>query len=223
MLSIQTDEFLESIQKGDKVKVNQLLATNPELANSKTKDGVSVILHAFYYGQTDIARAIAEKKKDHNVFEAAVLGRLERVKSLVTRDHSLVGSYSPDGFSVLALSAYLGQKDVTEFLIANGADVNAVAKNPTGFTALTGATANNHADIAKMFVNHGANVNYRYEEGASPLMEASANGNVELVKFFLEKGADPNSKTKDGKNPLSFARDKNHTVVVDILKKNGAM
>ena len=223
MLSIQTDEFLESIQKGDKTKVNQLLARNPELANTKNKDGVSVILHAFYYGQPDIARAIAEKKKDPDVFEAGVLGKLDKVKSLVTRDHSLVGSYSPDGFSVLALSAYLGQKDVTEYLIANGADVNAVAKNPTGFTALTGATANNHTEIAKMLVNNGANVNHRYEEGVSPLMEASLNGNVELVRFFLEKGADPNAKMKDGKSPLSFAREKNHTAVVDILKKNGAI
>ena len=222
MLSIQTDEFLESIQKGERKKIHHLLATNPELDHRRDKHGVSAILQAFYYGHQDIAREIGEKKKDLDIFEAGVLGKLDRVKTLVTNNRSMANSYSPDGFTALALTAYLGQKQVTEYLILNGAVLNAVAKNPTGFTALTGATANNHTEIAKILVNHGANVNHRYEEGASPLMEAAHNGNVELVEFFLEKGADPNAKTKDGKSPLVFAREKNHTAVVDILKKHGA-
>ena len=222
MLSIQTDEFLESIQKGDRTKIKHLLATNPELANSKDKNGVSAILQAFYYGHEDIAREISDKKKELDIFEAGVLGRLDRVKALVTNNRSLASSYSPDGFTALALAAYLGQKQVTEYLIANGADLNAVAKNPTGFTALTGATANNHTEIAKLLVNHGANVNHRYEEGASPLMEASHYGNKELVEFFLEKGADPNARMKDGKSALGFAREKNHNVVIEILKRHGA-
>jgi uncharacterized protein len=223
MLSIQTDEFFESLQKGDKTKINHFLATNPELANSKAKNGVSAILQAYYYGHPEIAQAIAEKKKNLDIFEAAALGKLDRVKNLITSDNSQGSSYSPDGFTALALAAYLGQQEVTEYLIANGADVNAIAKNPTGFTALTGATANNHTEIAKTLVNHGANVNHRYEEGVSPLMEASLNGNAELAKFLLEKGADPNAKTKDGKSPLSFAKEKNHFAVVDLLKKNGAV
>jgi uncharacterized protein len=223
MLSIETDEFFEALQKGDKTKIYHLLATNPELANCKAKNGVSAILQAFYYGHSDIAGAIAEKKMDLDIFEAGVLGKLGRVKNLVAGDRSLVNSYSPDGFTALALAAYLGQKEVTEYLIANGADVNAIAKNPTGFTALTGATANNHTEIAKTLVNHGANVNHRYEDGVSPLMEASLNGNAELVRFLLEEGAEPNAKMKDGKSPLSFAKEKNHFAVVDILKKHGAI
>ena len=222
MLSIQTDEFLECVQKGDKTKINHLLAANPDLAGSKTKSGVSAILQAFYYGHPDVARAIGEKKNDLDIFEAGVLGRLDRVKTLVTNDRSLARDYSPDGFPVVALAAYLGQEPVTEYLIVNGADLNAIAKNHTGFTALTGATANNHTEIAKILVNHGANVNHRYEEGASPLMEAAHNGNSELVEFFIEKGADVNAKTKDGKSALTFAKEKNHSAVIEILKKHGA-
>ena len=219
---MQTDEFLESVQKGDKTKINHLLATNPDLANIKAKNGVSAIVQAFYYGHPDVALAIGERKKALDIFEAGVLGRLDRVKTLIANDSSLTTSYSPDGFPVLALAAYLGQKQVTEYLIVQGADLNAVAKNPTGFTALTGATANDHTEIAKLLVNHGANVNHRYEEGASPLMEAAHNGNAELVKFFLERGADPNAETKDGKNALSFAKEKEHSAVIEILNKHGA-
>jgi ankyrin repeat protein len=223
MLSIQTDEFLEAIQKGNLPKINQLLDTTPTLANSKAKNGVSAILLALYYGQQDIARRIGAKKHDLDVFEASVLGKLEQVKNLLHHDPSLVNSYSPDGFSPVALAAYLGQKEITEYLILKGANVNAIAKNATGFTALTGAIANNHAEISKILVKKGADVNHRYEGGVSPLMEASMNGNIELVNFLLENGADPNAKTKDGKSPSSFAIEKNHAKVVEVLKRHGAL
>jgi uncharacterized protein len=221
MLSIQTDEFLESIQKGNLSRINQLLDANPTLANSKSKKGVSAILLSLYYGHRDIAHTIAAKKHELDIFEASVLGKLEQVKNLTQHDSSLVNSYSPDGFTPLALAAYLGQKEVTEYLIQKGASVNAIAKNPTGFTALTGAIANNHVEISKILVKEGADVNHRYEGGVSPLMEASQNGNVELVNFLIENGADPNAKTKDGKSPISFAKEKNHTKVVEVLERHG--
>src|SRR5713101_9654877 len=202
MLSMQTDEFLEAIQKGNLQKINQLLDTTPILANSKAKNGVSAALLALYHGHQDIAQTVAAKKHELDIFEASVLGKLEQVKNLVDNDPSIANSYSPDGFTPVALAAYLGQKDVTEYLILKGADVNAIAKNATGFTALTGAIANNHAEISKILVKKGADVNHRYEGGVSPLMEASLNGNLELVKFLLENGADPNAKTRDEKTPM---------------------
>ena len=220
---MQTDEFLEAIQKGNLSKINQLLDANPTLANGKAKNGVSVILHALYHGHHDIAQAIAARRHELDIFEASVLGKLEQVKNLVDQDPSLINSYSPDGFTPVALAAYIGQKEVTEYLIMKGADVNAIAKNATGFTALTGAIANNHVEISKILVKRGADVNHRYEAGVSPLMEASLNGNVELVNFLIANGADPNAKTKDGKTPMSFAKEKNHAEVVEILKRLGAL
>jgi ankyrin repeat protein len=219
---MQNDEFLDAIQKGNLSKINQLLATNPALASSKAKNGVSAILLALYYGHQDIAQAIAAKKGGLDIFEASVLGKLEQVKNLIGQDRALVDTYSPDGFTPVALAAYLGQKSVTEYLIENGANVNAIAKNATGFTALTGAVANNHVEIAKILVKRGANVNHRYEGGVSPLMEACLNGNLELVNFLLENGADPTAKTKDEKTPLTFAKEKNHGEVVESLKRHGA-
>src|SRR5467141_2379495 len=223
MLSMQTDEFLEAIQKGNLSKVNQLLETNPALAQIKAKDGTSVILFALYHGQRNIAEAITAKKTELDIFEASTLGKLDRAKSLIDRNPQIVSAYSPDGFALVALTAYLGQKETTEFLIEKGADINAVARNPTGFTALTGAVANNHTEIAKLLVKRGAQVNYRYEGGFSPLMGAAEHGNVELVNFLLANGADPNARTGEGKSPMSFAKEKNHVEVVEALKRHGAL
>ena len=219
---MQTDEFLDAIQKGNLSNIDQLLATNPALASSKAKNGGSAILLALYYGHQDIAQAIAAKKGGLDIFEASVLGKLERLKSLIEQDSALVETYSPDGFTPVTLAAYLGQKSVTEYLIEKGANVNAIAKNATGFTALTGAVANNHVEISKILVKRGANVNHRYEGGVSPLMEACLNGNLELVNFLLENGADSSAKTKDEKSPLTFAKEKNHGKVVEALKRHGA-
>ena len=223
MLSMQTDDFLEAIQKGNLSKINQLLETNPALANSQAKNGVSVILLALYHGHQDIARTIAARKQELDIFEASVLGKLEQVKNLVNEDPSLVNSYSPDGFTPIALAAYVGQKEITEYLIEKGANVKAIAKNATGFTALTGAIASSHVEISKILVKRGADVNHRYEGGVSPLMEACLNGNVELVNFLLASGADPTAKTKDGKPPMSFAKEKNHVEVVEVLRRHGAL
>jgi ankyrin repeat protein len=219
---MQTDEFLEAIQKGNLSKVNQLLETNPALANTKAKDGTSAILLALYIGQRNIAEAISVKKNELDIFEASTLGELDRAKSLLDQNPALASAYSPDGFALVALTAYLGQKQTTEYLIGKGADVNAVARNTTGFTALTGAVANNHTEIAKLLVKRGAQVNYRYEGGFSPLMGASEHGNLELVNFLLANGADPDAKTRDGKNPMSFAKEGNHVEVMEALKKHGA-
>ena len=219
---MQTDEFLDAIQKGNLSKIDQLLATNPALASSKAKNGVSAILLALYYGHQDIAQAIAAKKGGLDIFEASVPGKLERLKNLIEQDRALVETYSPDGFTPVALATYLGQKSVTEYLIEKGANVNAIAKNATGFTALTGAVANNHVEISKILVKRGANVNHRYEGGVSPLMEACLNGNLELVNFLLENGADSSAKTKDEKSPLTFAKEMNHGEVVEALNRHGA-
>ena len=216
---MQTDEFLESIQKGNLSRINQLLETNPGLANSKGKDGVSALLLALYHGRRDITLVIAAKKPTLDIFEASVLGNLEQVRNLIDSDPSLVNSYSPDGFTPVALAAYLGQRDVTEYLLGKYANVNAIAKNATGFTPLTGAIASNHTEISKLLVKKGADVNHRYEGGVSPLMEASQNGNLEIVRFLLENGADPTAKTGDGKTPMSFAKEKNRVEVVEALKE----
>lgn len=222
MLSVQTDELLNAIKADDKARVNQLLETNPSLASGKDKDGVSLILSSLYQGRREIAEAIAAKKSKLDIFEAASLGSLESVKQMVEQDPSLVKAYSPDGFTALALAAYLGQKRTVEYLLGNGADVNAPAKNSTGFTALTGAGSQNHNEIAKILVRRGADVNHRYEGGFTPLMHAAHAGNLDLVTFLLENGAEPNVRMTDGNSALTFALGKSHSAVAETLRKHGA-
>lgn len=219
---METNELLNAIRTGDKVKVDQILEANSSLASGRNKDGVSLVLAALYQGNREIAMAIAAKKDELDIFEAAALGNLELVRRLVEQNRVLVKAYSPDGFTALGLAAYLGQKETMEYVLENGAEVNAPAKNPTGYTALTGAVSQNHNEIAKILVGKGADVNHSYEGGFTPLMHAAFAGNLDLVGFLLENGADPNLKMTDGKSAMTFARDKGHSSVVEILREHGA-
>jgi uncharacterized protein len=220
---MQTDEFLEAVRKSDNPKILQLLKTQPSLADTREPGGVSAIFLALYRGNKQAAQEIASRRSSLDIFEAAALGRVGNLVSLLDQDKSLVLSYSPDGFTALGLAAYLGLKESVEYLIDKGADLNALAKNATGYTALTGAVSQNHNDIARLLVKRGANVNHGYEGGFTPLMHAAYAGNLELVELLLEHGADPNAKNAEGKTPLTFAREKGDTRVVKLLESHGAI
>lgn len=223
MLTMQTDEFLEAVRKNDTEKILQLLNTQPSLAKTRDASGVSAVFLALYRGNKQTATVIAERIPSLDVFEAAAIGDTSRLKNLVADDPALVKSYSPDGFTALALAAYIGQKESVEFLIEKGADLNAIAENETGFTALTGAVTQNHNSIARLLVEKGANVNHRYEGGFTPLMHAAHAGNLELVALLIEHGADTNTTNSNGKTALSFALENKREKVVDLLKKQGAV
>ena len=219
---MQTDEFLEAIRNNDNPKIQKLLQTQPSLADTKDHDGVSAIFLALYRGNSQAAQEIASKKTSLDVYEAAALGNLSRIQTLLDQDKSLAKSYSTDGFTALALAAYLGQKEAATLLIEKGADSNAIARNETGFTPLTGAVSQNHNEVARLLVKNGANVNHSYEGAFTPIMHAAHAGNLELVKLLLENGADPNAKNGEGKTSLFYAREKNREQVVALLKSHGA-
>src|SRR6266704_1593580 len=143
MLSIEREEFLDTIKKRDISRLKRFLEREPSLATTKDRDGVSAILVAIYYGNKEAADLIAAKKPELDVFEAASLGHLDEVKSLITRNRSRVNSFTPDGLTPLALAAFLGHDEVVEFLLHQGADVN-VTEHKLGFNALTGAVKEGH-------------------------------------------------------------------------------
>ena len=223
MLTIQPGTFLDAIRKNDNQTILELLEAQPSLAAARDKNGVSAIFLALYRGNKEAAKEIAQRKRVLDVFEAAAIGDLNQLRTIVDKDSSNVSSCSPDGFTALALASYLGQKESAEYLIKKGADPNAVARNATGFTPLTGAASNNHTEIARLLVSNGAEVNYSYEGGFTPLIHAASAGNLELVTLLLDSGADPNAKNNEGKTPKIFAQESGRNEIVTLLERHGAV
>jgi uncharacterized protein len=218
MLTLSVDEFFAAIKAGNLVKIKELVEKDPALLKADYKTGATGILFALYAGKKDIARFLAERKADLNIFEAASLGDNQRINSLLKNEPGLTKSFSPEGFTALQLAAYMGQKETVESLVRAGAEVNAIARNPSGYTALSGAVAMGHREVAESLLAKKANASHRYEGGFSPLMEAAANGNLEIVRLLLNHGADPAAQMSDGKTALSFALEKGHSEVATLLR-----
>ena len=154
--------------------------------------------------------------------EATAVGNLARVRELIEKNHAQANSFSPDGFPVVALAAFLGHREIVEYLAAHGADINAVATNGSGYNALTGAVSSGHAAVVQWLLEHGANPNYRYSAGYSPLLTAAANGRLDIARLLLAHGADPHATTSDGKSALDLAIERNHPQVAALFQARAA-
>jgi uncharacterized protein len=204
------ETFIEAIKQGNRQTVSQLLSAQADLANAHTAEGLSAVLLATYYGQPEIARLIVEHGANLNIFEAAAVGQLDTVKSILSAQPDLVNSYAPDGFYPLGLAAFFGHTQIVSYLLDQGADVHQTARNTQRVNALHAASANQHLDICRMLIERGIDVNARQEGGFTPLQAAAQNGQIELIELLLEHGADASVQNDDGQTALDIARVHNH-------------
>ncbi len=65
----------------------------------------------------------------------------------------------------------------------------------------------NFIDFVRTLIAAGANVNFRDQNGFTPLMIAAMEQDVDFVKVLIEAGANPNSRNKKGKTALMLAKD----------------
>lgn len=215
---METTTFFEKVRGGDTAAVGEMLGREPDLLHAKNEQGVSAILMACYAGRKEIRDLLIAKGAQLQLHEAVAAGQLAKVREFVEKDNAAAQGLSPDGFPLVALAAAFGHEAVARYLHAQGADINAVATNGTGYTALTGAVASGHEAIARWLAENGANVNYRYAKGYSPLLTAAANGHLEILRMLLAHGADVHARTDDGKCALDFATERGHQAVADFLR-----
>ena len=85
-----------------------------------------------------------------------------------------------------------------------------------------GYTYGSYAEVVKLLLAKGADINVKNSNGETALMAASSRGNADVVKLLLDKGADINVKNSKGKTALAIAKDKGKTEIVAMLEKAGA-
>ena len=124
------------------------------------------------------------------IHDAAQVGDLAKVKSLVGKNHDILSSRDERGITPLYYAALNGRTEVVRFLIERGSDVNEALSN--GMTPLHVA-ASKYKDIVLLLVNNGADVNLNSYDGSSPLHSAAYSGNIEIAEILLNKGAKINT------------------------------
>ena len=191
---MKTTEILEAITKGRTDYIIKLLSNNDwkELLH---QGSVKPLQWLVYYNDTTGLRAIIEAGGD---------------LSSIDLDHELGNA------------AFFGHWKVCDFLIRQGADVNA-SVDMTGETPLHNALAKAgrpyYFYVVKLLVENGANVNAKTipgvetgafmrdvrTKGETPLHRAAAYSDEKTIQFLIDHGADKEAKDAYGDSPLSWA------------------
>jgi ankyrin repeat protein len=213
-------ELFAAIDSGDGATVAELLAADPELATARDAGGVSATMHALYHGAPTIAERVAEVLPALDVFEAAALGRVDRVRELLAAGRSAATERSPDGFTALHYPAFFGRGDaaaVSRALLEAGADVNARSSNDFAVLPIHSAVAGGHDDVAAVLIEAGADVNATQRHGWTPLHGAAQNGSLATVTRLLAAGADRAARNDDGVSAADLARLAGHPEIEALL------
>ncbi|KAI2601749.1 ankyrin [Hypoxylon sp. NC1633] len=108
--------------------------------------------------------------------------------------------------SPLHISASRGNLEITDYLLEKGADVNALDKDentPLHVAILSKSSKTD--EIVRKLISNGAELDFRDDNGATPLMLAAKDGLWNVVKILLDAGADPFSLNYYGDNALHLA------------------
>jgi uncharacterized protein len=212
-------EMMAAVAAGDTNAVVRILAADPSLATARGDDGVSAIMLARYRFDRPTIDAILDADPELDAFEAAALGRLDRLTTLLDADPGVAAAYSPDGFTALHLASFFGRSEAARLLLEAGADVDAYTRNAFENQPLHASAAGRHVEICRMLLAAGADVNATQHGGFTPLHEAAQHGDDEMVELFLSAGADATVSVADGGTPADLAEAAGHHDVAQRLRE----
>jgi len=215
------EAMFDAIDAGDEARLTELLAAEPGLAGERDDDGVSAALHARYRDNHDAVRQLLATNPELDAFDAAGLGRADRLAELLGADAGVATAFASDGFTALHLAAFFGQTEAARLLLERSAQPNLVSRNQLKVMPLHSAAAGSHMGVARLLVAGGADVNATQRHGYTPLHAAAQNGNVELTELLLDAGADPTARTDDGQSPGDLAKAAGHAALAARLAGPG--
>ncbi len=212
-------ELFDAIRAGDASRVRTLLTTDPSAVNRRNERGHSPVLIAQYHHKHELVALLLDAGPELDIFDAASVGRSARVATLLDRDPSLINGYSGDGFLPLGLAAFFGHPDTVRLLLARGADVAAVARNPMRVQALHSAVASRSLETVRLLLDAGAPVNTKQQQGWTPLHAAVHNGHAEMVRLLVGHGADPAVPNDAGTTAAGMAAEQGSGEILAALKR----
>lgn len=147
-------------------------------------------------------------------------GNLEGVKNVLNNHPELLFTETPFG-TWLEMAAAQGKRDIVQFFIDSGVDVNKSCGVSDG-GPVKAASFRGHLDILKILYNNGAILDVS-TAAKNPLFAAIYNGHFDIVKFLVENGIDYKASYKIGSiencDAYEYARQYGRTEIAEYLKE----
>jgi ankyrin repeat protein len=221
--------LVDAARSGDKAAVASLLKQHVDV-NAAQPDGATAISWAAY--RDDLAAAdllisagasvnvAIEDSSETPLLLACSNGSAEMVARLLKAGAN-PNTSTWAGETPLMQCSRTGSVDAVNALLARGADVNA-KDHRGGDTALMWAVAQKHTSIARVLLEHKADVHAHTTTGFTPLLFASQQGDADSAQMILNAGADINEATPGGDTPLLIASASGHEAFSIFLLEHGA-
>jgi adenosylhomocysteine nucleosidase len=213
--------LLDQIHEGNHETALAMAEADPELLTGRGPDGVRPALAALYAGRTLLARELGALTPDLDLFEAAALGDVDRLAAFV--GSGAIQAHAPDGFTALHLAAFFSHPDAVDWLLEQGADPSAEARNGSGLrplhSALAGKDERAAFQIAAALLMRGVDVDARQQGGYTALHAAAKRGSGTLSELLMGAGADSAAVTDQGQSAADLAAAGGHALLADRLRQ----
>jgi ankyrin repeat protein len=219
--------FLKLIQAGATAEVADAVESDSALARWRDTQGVSALLWSVYCGQELVRNFLLARLAADGIVldisEAAAVGDELRLKVLLEAEPALAESFSGDGWTPLHLAAAFGTPATVSALLAAGARVDAISRNPQQNQPLHAALAlGRNAETVRLLLANGAPANAAQAGGFTPIFSAAAANRRDLAELLLAHGADFHWKDVQGKTAAGFARERGHAELAAWLESQPA-
>ncbi|XP_041435642.1 ankyrin repeat domain-containing protein 17 isoform X6 [Xenopus laevis] len=153
---------------------------------------------------------------------AAMNGHTAAVKLLLDMGSDINAQIETNRNTALTLACFQGRTEVVSLLIDRKANVEHRAK--TGLTPLMEAASGGYAEVGRVLLDKGADVNAPPVPSSrdTALTIAADKGHYKFCELLISRGAHIDVRNKKGNTPLWLAANGGHLDVVQLLVQAGA-